>query len=68
MILIKMCCSSHFMKFITSSRTKITKRLDDMAIECQADEKNVVKEMRIIMKTQTSRDQKAVADSLLQFL
>ena len=63
-----MCYSSHFMKFITSSRTKITKRLDDMAIECQADEKNVVKEMRNIIKTQTSRDQKAIADSLLQFL
>jgi|694.fasta_scaffold126311_6 hypothetical protein len=40
-------------------------RLDDMAIEYQVNEKNVMEEMRNIIKTQTPCDQKDVADSLM---
>jgi hypothetical protein len=39
-----------------------------MVIDCQADEKNVSQEMRKIMKSQTSRAIKSIADSLLNFL
>jgi hypothetical protein len=44
-----------------TSTTKLAKRLDEMAVECQADEKNVIEEMRYIMKTQSYRDQKELA-------
>ncbi|XP_046458088.1 uncharacterized protein LOC124204897 isoform X1 [Daphnia pulex] len=60
--------SSHFKNFILTSTIKLTKRLDDMVIDCQADEKNVSQEMRKIMKSQTSRGIKSIADSLLNFL
>jgi hypothetical protein len=41
-----------------TSTTKLAKRLDEMAVECQADEKNVIEEMRYIMKTQSYSDKK----------
>ncbi len=44
-----------------TSTTKLAKRLDEMAVEYQADDKNVIEEMRFIMKTQSNRDQKELA-------
>jgi hypothetical protein len=52
-----------------TSTTKLAKRLDEMAVECQADEKNVIEEMRYIMKTQSYSDKKKkLAEYLLDFL
>jgi hypothetical protein len=39
-----------------------------MAIECQLDEKNVAHQIGDILKTKSSRNQKELAKSLLQFL
>ncbi len=45
-----------------TSTTKLAKRLDEMAVACQADEKNVIEEMRLIMKTQSYSDKKELAE------
>jgi hypothetical protein len=47
---------------------KLTERLDDMLVECQADEGNVSHEMRQILKATSDQSKKSVADSLLEFL
>jgi TorA maturation chaperone TorD len=36
-----------------ASTTKLTKRLDDMAIECQAEEKNVADQIGFMLKTKS---------------
>jgi hypothetical protein len=51
-----------------ASTTELKNRLDDMAIECQLDEKNVAHQIGDILKTKSSRNQKELAKSLLQFL
>ena len=50
------------------SQNKLTKRLDDMLTECQADEKNVSHEMRGIMEATLGHNKTSLADSLLEFL
>jgi hypothetical protein len=47
---------------------KLTERLNDMLVECQADEGNVSHEMRQILEATSGRSTKSVADSLLEFL
>lgn len=50
------------------SQMKLTERLNDMIVECQADEGNVSHEMRQILEATSGRSTKSVADSLLEFL
>ncbi|XP_046654322.1 uncharacterized protein LOC124346274 isoform X2 [Daphnia pulicaria] len=57
-----------FKKYIMDSQMKLTERLDDMLVECQADEGNVSHEMRQILKATSDQSKKSVADSLLEFL
>jgi hypothetical protein len=67
-IIFTVCISSPFKQYIDASLIKLETRLDDTAIECQADETNVSHEMRKIMEATLTPNRKTVADSLLEFL
>lgn len=60
--------SSAFKNSILASATKLSKRLDDMLIECKTSERLVNDDMRKIMERNRDLDKKSLADSLLEFL
>ena len=59
---------SPFKKYIDTSVTKLEKRLNDKAIECYADEKNVGVEMHRILKATLTHGREFAANVLLEFL